>query len=282
MKKLRAFFGYRVGLTGATTLAQVFIFSGFVVFIHAFFFQSFVSALPIVLAGGLISLQPNDLVGRAVVKKVVGMFAFGCALAFVMTLLFPITPLFYVISLCVGTALAMMARVKPFPILAFIPLNLCYWSTFETVSSPVFALLLFVEITAGGLLALLVNRFVRLSLRKSLSLLYDKYATLLQVKGQKFQDSDQSPATNRSLALLTRLGVVHQGYIKEYHLAEDDPAQLEKLNALHQCATQVFFTLQVMRDAPAAPEGNALFDAQLAAFTDALRQWKEAAARETA
>ena len=281
MKKLRAFFGYRVGLTGATTLAQVFLFSGFVVFIHTYFLQNLVSALPIVLAGGLISLQPNDLVGRAVVKKVVGMFAFGCSLAFIMTLLFPITPLFYVIALCVGTALAVVARVKPFPILAFIPLNMCYWSTFEGVSNSVFALLLFVEITAGGLLALLLNRFVRLSMRKSLSLLYGKYTTLLQVKGQQFQESDQSPATNRSLALLTRLGAVHLGYIKEYHLAEDDPAQLEKLNALHQSATQIFFTLQVMRDAPAAPEGNALFDAQLAAFTDALRQWKEVA-RETA
>ena len=244
-----------------------------------FFFQSFVSALPIVLAGGLISLQPNDLVGRATVKRVVLMFAYGCALAFVMTLLFPVTPLFYFIALVLGTILATLAKWKPFPVLAFIPLNLCYWADFDGVSSSVFALLLFVEITAGGLLALLVNRFIRLSLRKNLSQLYDKYTTLLQVKGQKFQESDQSPATNRSLALLTRLDMVQKGYIREYHLAEDNPAQLAKLATLHTRAAQVFFTLQVMRDSPASQEDNALFNTQLAAFTEALGQWREASKR---
>ncbi len=273
MKRVRKLLLERLGLAGLVTLVQVVVFTSVVVILHYLFFQNNASAMPIVLAGGLISLQPSFLRGRIAVRTVILLFALGCGISGLMTFFFPATPVFYFLSLFIGLVVVVLLKIKPFPASAFIPMNLVYWLHPGTTTGPSFAAGIFLEITVGALLALLVDLCIQMSLRKNLALAYRKYAALLQAREKQYADTEKAPTNNQMLLVLKQIEFLQAGYVKQRDVRGQ---RAEELAALFESATQLFFTVQVVRDAPApaAEHLTRLFQEQYTAFQQYLKIWE--------
>ncbi len=275
MSKLKKILAERLGATGLITLLQVLVFTVVVLCLHYLFFRSYEKAMPIVLAGGLISLQPGFIRAKIAVKRVVAMFAFGCSLSFVMVLLFPGTPVFYLLALLLGFLIITLFGIKPFPVMAFIPLNIVYWMGYgQNNVRPGEAVAIFIEIAAGALIALLLDRLIQLPLRKSLAAAYGKYAMVLAKREQKFTAEDQSTTNNLLLATLKQIEILQAVYVRRRDV---QGVQAERLQSLFDASTRIFFTIQVMRDAPVAEHRAELFGQQYVDFRKKLQEWKDTA-----
>ena len=274
MAKLKKVLAERFGASGLITLLQVLVFSLLVLCLHYLFFRAYEKAMPIVLAGGLISLQPGFVRAKIAVRRVVAMFGFGCALSFVMVLTFPGTPVFYLLALLIGFLIVTLFGIKPFPVTAFIPLNIVYWMGDMQNVRPGEAVAIFIEIAAGALIGLLIDRVIQLPLRKSLAAAYGKYALVLAQREQKFSAEDQTATNNLLLATLKQIEILQAVYVKRRDL---QGRQAERLQSLFAASTRIFFTIQVMRDAPVAEHRAELFGQQYVDFRKKLQEWKDAA-----
>ncbi len=274
MTRLKKFYIDRVGAAGTVSLLQVLVFTLLVLAIHYFLLPSLTPAIPVVMAGGIISLQPNFLRGKKAVKMVLLQFGAGCLLAFLMTLLLPGTAVFYLLALLVGFVAATALSIKPFPVTAFIPLNIVYFMGEGTAPSPTSAAVIFIEIAAGALLALLVERVVQLPLKRSLLAMYRKYILLLEAREKKYTAEEQTATNNQLFALLEGIGFLQTGYITRRGAGRRQQALLADT---YDAATRLYFTVQVMRDAPVAEHRADLFGRQYVEFRKRLQQWEAVA-----